>query len=89
MSSGNTEIHKANDIQIAFFDVDGTLVDINTKVATPKMLDTLRALQKNGVKICIATGRARSDDTLGQSNSRALSCKTEYLPLHTLHPFSV
>lgn len=46
MSSGNTEIHKANDIQIAFFDVDGTLVDINTKVATPKMLDTLRALQK-------------------------------------------
>ena len=58
MSSGNTEIHKANDIQIAFFDVDGTLVDINTKVATPKMLDTLRALQKNGVKICIATGRA-------------------------------
>ena len=58
MSSGNTEIHKANDIKIAFFDVDGTLVDINTKVATPKMLDTLRALQKNGVKICIATGRA-------------------------------
>ena len=27
-------------IKIAFFDIDGTLVDMNKKVITPRMLDT-------------------------------------------------
>ena len=44
-------------IKIAFFDIDGTLVNMATKVMTQTTKDTLLALQKNGVKICIATGR--------------------------------
>ena len=45
------------DIKIAFFDVDGTMVDMKKKEITPKMIETLKKLQENGVKICIATGR--------------------------------
>ena len=44
-------------IKIAFFDIDGTLVNMETKVMTQTTKDTLLALQKNGIKICIATGR--------------------------------
>ena len=47
-----------NDIRIIFFDIDGTLVDMNTKRITPRMLETLARLKENGIKICIATGRA-------------------------------
>ena len=45
-------------IKIAFFDIDGTLVDLNKKVITPRMLDTLIHLKQKGLRICIATGRA-------------------------------
>lgn len=45
-------------IKIAFFDIDGTLVDMNKKVITPRMLDTLIQLKQKGLRICIATGRA-------------------------------
>lgn len=45
-------------IKIAFFDIDGTLVDLNKKVITPRMLDTLIQLKQKGLRICIATGRA-------------------------------
>ena len=31
----------AKDIKIAFFDVDGTLVDMEKKVITPAMIETL------------------------------------------------
>lgn len=58
MSSGTMEIHTNNQIKIAFFDIDGTLIDIDTKVITKNMLETLKSLKKNGIKICIATGRA-------------------------------
>ncbi len=47
-------------IKIAFFDIDGTLVNMETKVMTQTTKDTLLALQKNGIKICIATGRGPS-----------------------------
>ena len=47
-----------NKIKIAFFDIDGTLIDMERKEISEKMLETLKDLQKNGIKICIATGRA-------------------------------
>ena len=47
-----------NKIKIAFFDIDGTLIDMERKEISEKMLETLKDLQKNGNKICIATGRA-------------------------------
>ena len=39
-------------IKIAFFDIDGTLVDMNKKVITPRMLDTLIQLKQKGLRIC-------------------------------------
>ena len=47
----------AKDIKIAFFDVDGTLVDMEKKVITPAMIETLKHLKENGIILCIATGR--------------------------------
>ena len=44
-------------IKIAFFDIDGTLIDMNKKKITEKMLETLKKLKENGIKICISTGR--------------------------------
>ena len=32
-------------IKIIFFDIDGTLIDVDTKKVTPKMLETLRRLK--------------------------------------------
>ena len=52
------EIRKMDKIKIAFFDIDGTLIDMERKEISEKMLETLKDLQKNGIKICIATGRA-------------------------------
>lgn len=45
-------------IKIAFFDIDGTLIDMNKKVISEKTVETLIRLKKNNIKICIATGRA-------------------------------
>lgn len=47
----------AKDIKIAFFDVDGTLVDMEKKVITPVMIETLKHLKENGIILCMATGR--------------------------------
>ena len=47
-----------NPIKIVFFDIDGTLIDMQTKRITPATLDTLRRLRAGGVKICLATGRS-------------------------------
>ncbi len=49
------------DLKIAFFDIDGTLIDMEKKQITAKMVETLHRLQKNGVRICIATGRAPAE----------------------------
>lgn len=46
-----------NHIKIAFFDIDGTLIDMNTKRISEKTIYTLQQLKSNGVIICIATGR--------------------------------
>lgn len=44
-------------VKIAFFDIDGTLVDMNTKVISEKMRGTLIRLQENHIMLCVATGR--------------------------------
>lgn len=45
-------------VKIAFFDVDGTLIDMNTKKVTPNTLEALRRLRERGVLLCLATGRS-------------------------------
>ena len=47
--------------KIIFFDIDGTLIDMEKKCVTEKMLETLRRLQEKGIIICIATGRSPMD----------------------------
>ncbi len=49
---------KMKDIKIAFFDIDGTLIDINKKVISERILETLARLKQKGILICLATGRA-------------------------------
>lgn len=44
-------------IKIAFFDIDGTLIDPKKKKMTDNTKEMLHKLQENGIKICIATGR--------------------------------
>ncbi|TDW13114.1 hypothetical protein EDD63_1494 [Breznakia blatticola] len=46
------------DIKIIFFDIDGTLIDMQRKQISEHMLYTLRKLKENGIVICIATGRS-------------------------------
>ena len=47
-----------NNIKIAFFDIDGTLRDINSERISKKVFYTLKELKSKGIIICIATGRA-------------------------------
>lgn len=44
-------------IKIAFFDIDGTLIDAKKKKITENTKEALLKLQENRIKICIATGR--------------------------------
>ncbi len=44
-------------IKIAFFDIDGTLVDMDTKEMTQATQETLFQLKERGIILCIATGR--------------------------------
>lgn len=46
-----------NDVKIIFFDIDGTLIDMQKKRVTEKTLEALRRLKENGIRICLATGR--------------------------------
>ncbi len=46
------------DVKIIFFDIDGTLIDMNKRQISEKMLDTLKALKKQNILLCIATGRS-------------------------------
>ena len=45
-------------IKIAFFDIDGTLIDMNAKTISKRMLDTLVRLKDKGMILCLATGRS-------------------------------
>lgn len=40
--------------KIAFFDIDGTLIDMQSKRITEKTLEALQRLRAGGVKICLA-----------------------------------
>ena len=44
-------------IKIAFFDIDGTLIDMEKKVISEKTIETLQKMKAKGIRICIATGR--------------------------------
>ena len=44
-------------IKIAFFDVDGTLLKLGSKVPSFKTVQTLQQLQAKGILLCMATGR--------------------------------
>ena len=46
------------EIKIAFFDIDGTLIDLDRKEISEKMLETLMRLKRRGIILCLATGRA-------------------------------
>lgn len=46
-----------DEIRIVFFDVDGTLVDMERKEITPKTAEALRRLKERKVLLCLATGR--------------------------------
>ena len=37
--------------KIIFFDIDGTLIDMEKKCVTEKMLETLRRLQEKGIGV--------------------------------------
>ena len=45
------------DTRIVFFDIDGTLIDMQKKQISEKTLEMLGQLRKNGILICLATGR--------------------------------
>ncbi len=45
-------------IEIIFFDIDGTLIDMQKKQISEKMLETLRRLREKGILICLASGRS-------------------------------
>ena len=44
--------------RIIFFDIDGTLIDMEKKRITEQTLDALRRLQQNGILLAVATGRS-------------------------------
>lgn len=44
-------------IGIVFFDIDGTLIDMERREITPRTVEMLRRLKENGVLLCLATGR--------------------------------
>jgi len=45
-------------IKIAFFDVDGTILQFSHKEPTDKVKEALLKLKQNGVLLCMATGRS-------------------------------
>lgn len=47
-------------IQIAFFDLDGTLLDPATHAISPKTAETLARLRRRGIRTCLVTGRDRA-----------------------------
>ncbi len=50
-------------VKAIFFDIDGTLVSFNTHEMPESAYQALKQLQKNGIRIFIATGRGK--DGLG------------------------
>ena len=46
-----------DEIKIIFFDIDGTLIDMDRKEISEKTLEALRRLKERGILLCLATGR--------------------------------
>ena len=46
-------------IKAIFFDIDGTLVSMKTKVYSPSAREALERLRRQGIKLFIATGRSK------------------------------
>ena len=46
-------------IRAVFFDIDGTLTDFTTHAIPDRVFEVLAALQKKGIRLFIATGRAK------------------------------
>ena len=44
-------------VKIAFFDINGTLLPLGVREPSAKIVYTLKKLQRNGVILCMATGR--------------------------------
>ena len=53
-----SETAEGSDIKIAFFDIDGTLIDFSSKNISAKTLETLTRLKEKGIILCLATGRS-------------------------------
>ncbi len=64
------------EIKIAFFDVDGTLVNPRTGLISDRTKETLIRLRQNGILLCIATGRppASLPDLTGLPFDAFLTC---------------
>lgn len=45
-------------IKIIFFDIDGTLIDMNRKQISEKTLETLIRLKEKNIILCLSTGRS-------------------------------
>ncbi len=45
-------------IKIAFFDIDGTLIDFNDMIMPESTKQALNELHRNGIKVFISTGRS-------------------------------
>lgn len=54
----NLNIQGTGMIRIAFFDIDGTLLPLGKKELSPRTRYALQQLQKNGILLCMATGRS-------------------------------
>ena len=46
-----------DELRIVFFDIDGTLIDMERKEISEKTLEALRRLKERGMLLCLATGR--------------------------------
>ena len=55
LGEGNRTV---GETKIIFFDVDGTLIALDRENVSPRTVETLRRLQKNGILLCVCTGRA-------------------------------
>lgn len=47
-----------DNIKIIFFDIDGTLIDIDSRKISEKTLETLIRLKEKNIILCLSTGRA-------------------------------
>ena len=62
--------------RILFFDIDGTLIDMEKKRITERTLDALRRLQQNGILLAVA-GCADADSKRRSAWSSGVGCRTD------------